>query len=127
MAHAAVTPGPVVVPLRAEDLPPLLPMLSKRRLEFLEAVFMFYSERRNYPTTEEIAQIMDLKSRQGALSYIRALIKDGCLVRAPNVKRRYIRLTDTALLILAREGIDTSGQMNLFKDEQVGPQGEDKQ
>lgn len=123
MAHVAAARSALgVVPLRAEDLPPPLPVLSKRRLEFLEAVFMFYSQRRYYPTTEEIAQIMGLRSRQGALSYIKALIKDGCLVRAPNEKKRYIRLTDAGLSILAREGIDTSGQMKLFKEEQSSHQ-----
>ncbi len=105
------------IPLRVEDLPPKEPVLSARQIEFLRVVCKYRIERLNYPTTEEIARLLQLKSRQGALAYIKALIKTGHLRREPGEKFRYIRLTDMALNALKREGVDTSGQLNFFEPE----------
>lgn len=102
------------VPLvqRAADLQPSLPILPKRRLEFLKMVFKFYVEHGNFPTTIEIAKTMKLKSRQGALQYIKALIKEDCLTRDASSKSRYVRFTDIGLNVLFSSGINVTASVS---------------
>lgn len=96
---------------RAADLQPSLPVLSKRRLEFLKIVFKYFVEHGNFPTTIEIAGIMGLKYRSGAHVYIMALIKEECLVRDATMKARYIRFTDTGLNVLWCNGINVDSSI----------------
>jgi SOS-response transcriptional repressor LexA len=99
----------------AARLPPELPELTSKQIICLTFIFTYRQERQRPPTAAEIAQAMELKSRQAARSYIDVLEKKKCIRRDRNKARRNLIITTIGHRVLREaKTVDDSGQMPLF-------------
>lgn len=93
------------------DLLAVLPSVTVRQSECLRFIYVFFLERQAYPTHREISAALSLPGRQTAVPHIEALIKKKCLERTSS-RARNIRITQTGLDVLERDGINVDPARN---------------
>lgn len=80
-------------------LVPELPALTQRQFNCLAYIFEFYSNKKYYPTQNEISLGMLCTNRQSAVPHIVALLKKSCITREGD-QARNLRLTMLGLKVL---------------------------
>ncbi len=102
MLQAAAPAAEAEIEQVPEILRPIEP-LTDRQFECLKFIYLYFVERRYYPTQKEIAEGLGVKSNTAAF-FTEPIVKKGYLFLEPG-RHRNIRLTPLAIKLLTEKGV----------------------